>query len=437
MKSRKKRSLEAKERAVLEPSSTIINEVTKSSNRKPEQSKEATKNQNKVTKTKKSKKSRPIVQNKALDKVGVEVSGSTTVSDTSKLTFLDYKTTPRPINTITDVKKKISHIKVTNVDPDKRYFSKHWRAPKNASLTAEDFTYNNGYFSESEKKLIHDELLRYLAEHGISTNELPYVIHNRTSFTELTGTTEKLYKDHKGLPLKILERTGINRSIRCIHWHLRKNYSLFKIDNDHESQKWTAEDNAKLLRLVAVYGIGNWKQIELALGKEGAQYRYNKLCKDSRPWSRSETKALVDGVQKIMKEDGITDPKQFSQMKRVAQSIKTRTDMECAEKWMKIASKVGSEREWDVEDYLHILSFLIENCSEAQDESEIVWKNVVSLDHSITGEACKYHWKKLRNKMAQVVDLSNFTLSEAFFYCLNNLNSLIGDSTGDWFSELE
>jgi hypothetical protein len=310
------------------------------------------------------------------------------------------------IDQVKDLKPflKVSKVKL---DSDSRLTSSKWRPGKNEGEDKKD-SFNSGMFSIIEREKIEKAIQDYLQEHKLSMDDVPYLI--KPKLKTPTGGSNP-FTEHRNFSAKIRESAKVNRSIAQVYWFLRKIYSEFRVNGEPRT-KWTPKEDQQLLNLIQVKGVGKWSEIERLMGRDGVKERYD--CLQSQKlgkWSEEETNELISNAKKIMEREGITDTLKFNQWTEVSALMNgKRTYRECARHWKYLGPQlVKSNKKWEFDDYKDLLMRMIQSFHHANDESEVIWKSIVSMRDPYSVEVYRERWVALRNRMQKDHDMSEFT----------------------------
>ena len=243
-----------------------------------------------------------------------------------------------PINK-TKIAPKVESKAIWNqyVDPDtdNRLLSTKFRNTHNLDEARKvRNTYKRGKFSPMEKEAVDDAIQTCLKQMGIPPADLELLIHRKTK--ALTHGRPNPYSDKKyeGFISRILQQSGLNRSLDQLYDHISRRYSSLRTGG----KAWTKEEDEQLKLLVAQKGT-RWREIEIQMEKTDVKSRYKKImiAESSNGkkgvWIAEERERFQQGMRAIMDREGLTDPIHFNHWAELAALVGSRSDTQCRNYW--------------------------------------------------------------------------------------------------------
>jgi hypothetical protein len=245
-----------------------------------------------------------------------------------------------------------------------------------------------GRFSTIEVDSIDKALEEYLKEKNLGREAISELIHSKKSKQKIKG----FFRD-------ILERSHVNRSVDQLYFYMARKYSEIPAQNE----PWSQEEDVKLLKLVEFKGR-KWKEISLELNRKDVKVRYEKISRKSSgfhsSWSQEETEKFMQG-KKFLEEKYNLLPIEFNHWTELSLLVGTKSFMQCRTKYIHSTynNVNGYKVKWTLEDDTILLKRLREDCSQAQDESEIIWNRIASNEWvPWTGACLQRRWHKLKTR---------------------------------------
>ncbi|XP_077163131.1 transcription termination factor 1 isoform X2 [Paroedura picta] len=207
-----------------------------------------------------------------------------------------------------------------------------------------------GKFTTKENEQLKKNVEAFLQESGIESAEKLLFTHR---FPEEKAAISRLKTQHL-FGLRIAE--GIPRPWRLVYYRARKIF-----DPNNYSGRYSDKEKRKLLKYQAMYG-NNWKKISGLMSRSShsvaLKYSQIKSGPKSGPWSKTETKKLIQAVEETLqetcKEFGLAleeedESKALSVVRenlykgipwmKVEAKVATRHWRQCKQKWLSVVTK--------------------------------------------------------------------------------------------------
>jgi hypothetical protein len=111
-----------------------------------------------------------------------------------------------------------------------------------------------------------------------------------------------------------------------------------------------------------------------------------------------------------MDRDNITDPLKFNSWTEISALMGTRTYRECARHWKYCQPNITkTAKEFTSVDYKDLLLRMIQSFTFANDESELMWKSIITSRDPFPMDTYRTKWFQLRSKVQEKQDLSDMT----------------------------
>jgi hypothetical protein len=121
---------------------------------------------------------------------------------------------------------------------------------------------------------------------------------------------------------------------------------------------------------------------------------------------------MLHHARMIMERENITDPLQFNHWTEVSALMKgKRTYRECARHWKFFSPQIERARKnkWTIDHYKDLLFRMIQCFGHANDESEVVWKSIVTLRDPFPVDTYRERWVYLKTQIQKTYDLSDYS----------------------------
>ena len=269
--------------------------------------------------------------------------------------------------------------------------------------------YKRGKFSNSEAKIVNDQVQRFLQQQGLTFDQFREQFLNKRGHGRLSDFFVQIARLLGGRPV-----------IHVYHF-LRRQYH----PNNWQGQ-WTEEEDTTLRQLFAKYGP-QWEKIGQELGRFNVnckdRYRFIRASFNKGRWTADEVERLKQAIVDLRRDR----PQCHSIGQWVADQVKTRSWMQCIQKWTSsielLVKRPGEQRpfQWtDQEDLilLHRIYDLV-----VEDESEIDWKTLLDETWNHWTPVClQRRWKLLRRRVYRERMLDMDTIVETLINSLRPLS---------------
>ena len=174
--------------------------------------------------------------------------------------------------------------------------------------------------------------------------------------------------------------------------------------------KWTAEEDALILKGVQQYGTKSWKKVASLLPthtwNQCRSRYYQSLLQETKRghWSMLEDSRLL----LILFFYGITN------WNEISKKMITRKPAQCRDHWFNILYPNIDKKKWTKQEDMKLLQL-------TNNKDQIVWKKIVKYFPNRTADACKTRYNCLM-KYTFVVCFSHLIL---FFNVISNINEII------------
>ncbi|XP_015263020.1 PREDICTED: transcription termination factor 1 [Gekko japonicus] len=196
-----------------------------------------------------------------------------------------------------------------------------------------------GKFTKKENDQLRKNVEAFLKESGIESAEKLLFTHR---FPEERAAIRKLKAEHF-FGIRIAE--GIPRPWRLVYYRARKIF-----DPNNNSGRYSDQEKRKLLEYQAIYG-NNWKKISELMSRTShsvaLKYSQIKSKPKTGPWSKEETKRLLQAVEETLQEnckEFDSGPEEEEEDKCKALSVE-RENLYKGISWVEVEAKVGT-RHW-------------------------------------------------------------------------------------------
>ena len=295
-----------------------------------------------------------------------------------------------------------SHLKsILTSTTDDRILKRKFKS-KNVKGDAADLNFIKGPWSNVEKARVSTAVDNYLKEKNIPKEDLQQLIHPRKSKSQYS--TKNFFQE-------ILDSAKVNRSLDQLYWFMSRTFS----DLESQGEKWTKEQDTKLRFLVQLKGH-KWVEIEDELKRKDCRVRWEKISRSdlgfkTGRWSKEEEEKFIRGKKELEELYNITNPNDFNAWTELSLKVGSRSFMQCRNKFIHDMSTLDFNQEfkvhWSLEDDQILISRLMQFCSDAKDDSEIIWNNIASKDwQPWTGAFLQRKWSKLSSIISHQISQS-------------------------------
>lgn len=176
------------------------------------------------------------------------------------------------------------------------------------------------------------------------------------------------------------KRRGVMEIIR--RWYSVRHEATQKTK---PSRPWTAREDRLLCRAVETIGVGRWAHIALVAGggiRNGPQCMHRWTKRLSRGgqtgrWDKEEEERLRDAVERV-----------GQVWVEVAKQVRTRTDVQCREKWLHNMKPNLNHGKWSTEEDARLRKLVAES-------NVIKWSRVAEKLGRRTPVQCQKRWQRL------------------------------------------